>query len=96
MVAMITAKLVSKEHQRINLNGMVCNVMELNHQYSPVLIKDGVCLILHAVAMEKMQEFPVSHGVSFDNDQIFTPSRPTSTLPCPGVEPTSLTSIPEN
>jgi hypothetical protein len=46
--------------------------MELNHQYSPVLIKDGVCLILHAVAMEKMQEFPVSHGVSFDNDQIFS------------------------
>lgn len=22
--------------------------------------------------MEKMQEFPVSHGVSFDNDQIFS------------------------
>jgi hypothetical protein len=51
---------------------MACNVMEQNHQYSPVLIKDGVCLILHAVAMEKMQEFPVSHGVSFDNDQIFS------------------------
>jgi hypothetical protein len=58
---------------------MVCNVMELNHQYSPVLIKDGVCLILHA-----------AHTVPH------TPSRPTSTLPCPGVEPTSLTSIPEN